>query len=53
MGEDGERKVSKLVFVGNTALVDDSKEKFCSLVRDFGSASERRKLKVSVGKSKY
>ena len=35
-----------------SALVADSEEKLCRLVREFGRVCERRKLRVNVGKSK-
>ena len=38
--------------VDDTALVADSEEKLCRLVSEFGKVCERRKLRVTVGKSK-
>ena len=36
----------------DTALVADSEEKLCRLVSEFGRVCERRKLRLTVGKSK-
>ena len=47
----GRFEINQLSFADDTALVADSEEKLCRLVREFGRVSERRKLKVNVGKS--
>ena len=44
--------VSSATSADDTALVDDSEEKLCRLVGEFGRVCERRKLRVNVGKSK-
>ena len=44
--------MNELLFSDDTALVADSEEKLCRLVREFGRVCERRKLRVNVGKSK-
>ena len=43
----------QLLFADDTALVDDSEEKLCRLVSEFGRVCEIRKLRVNVGKSKF
>ena len=43
--------INQLLFADDTALVADSEEKLCRLVNEFGRLSERRKLRVNVGKS--
>ena len=45
-------EIHQLLFADDTALVADSDKKLCRLVREFGRACERRKLRVNVGKSK-
>ena len=45
-------EIHQLLFADDTALVADSDKKLCRLVREFGKACERRKLRVNVGKSK-
>ena len=47
----GRFEINQLLFADDTALVADS-EKLCRLVNEFGRVSERRKLRVNVGKSK-
>ena len=42
--------MNQLLFAHETLLVADSREKLSSLVREFGRACERRKLKADVGK---
>ena len=37
---------NQLLFADDTALVDDSEEKLCRLMSEFGRACERRKLRV-------
>ena len=44
-------EINQLLFADDTALVTDSEEKLCRLVSKFGRVFERRKLKMSVGKS--
>ena len=51
IANDGRFEIIQLLFADNTALVADS-EKLCRLVSKFGRVSERRKLRVNVGKSK-
>ena len=48
----GRFEINQLLFADDTALVADSEVKLCRLVSEFGSACERRKLRVNVGKSK-
>ena len=48
----GRFEINQLLFADDTALVADSEEKLCRLVREFGRVCERRKLRVNVGKSK-
>ena len=48
----GRFEINQLLFADDTALVADSGEKLCTFVSEFGRACERRKLRVSVGKSK-
>ena len=48
----GRFEINQLLFADDTALVADSEEKLCRLVREFGRVCERRKLRVKVGKSK-
>ena len=45
-------EINQLSFEDDTALLADSEEKLCRLVSEFGRVSERRKLRVNVGKSK-
>ena len=45
-------EINQLLFADDTALVADSEEKLCRLVREFGRVCGRRKLSVNVGKSK-
>ena len=45
-------EINQLLFADDTALVADSKEKLCSLVSEFCTVCERRKLRVNVAKSK-
>ena len=47
----GRFEINQLLFADDTALVADS-EKLCRLVSEFGRVSERRKLRVYVGKNK-
>ena len=44
-------RINQLLFADDTALVANS-EKLCWLVSELGRVSERRKLRVNVGKSK-
>ena len=48
----GRFEINQLLFADDTALVADSEEKLCRLVSEFGSVSERRKLRVNVDKCK-
>ena len=48
----GRFEINQLLFADDTALVDDSEDKLCRLVSEFGRECERRKLRVNVGKSK-
>ena len=48
----GRFEINQLLFVDDTSLVADSEEKLCRLVSEFGKVSERRKLRIHVGKSK-
>ena len=48
----GRVEIKKLLFAYDTALVAHSEEKLCGLVSEFGRVSERKKLRVNVGKSK-
>ena len=41
-----------MLFANDTALVADSEEKLYKLVSEFGRVCKRRKLRVTVGKSK-
>jgi hypothetical protein len=45
-------EVNQLLFADDTALVADSEEKLCRLVKEFDSVCNRRKLRVNVSKSK-
>ena len=45
-------EINQLLFADDTALVADSEEKLYRLVSEFGRVSDRRKLRVNVGKSK-
>ena len=45
-------EINQLLFAYDTALVAYSEEKLVRLVGEFGRVSERRKLRVNVGKSK-
>ena len=47
----GRFETNKLLFADDTALVADSEEKLCRLVRD-GRVCKKRTLRVNVGKSK-
>ena len=54
-GNDNEWELNQLLFVDDTVMLADSKRKLCQLVTEFGrpcTVCERRKLRVSVGKSK-
>ena len=51
-GNANEWELNQLLFVDDTVVVADSEKKLCQLVTEFGSVCERRKLRVSVGKSK-
>ena len=52
LSEKGGRfEVNQLLLADDTALVADSKEKLCRLVREFCRECER-KLRINVGKSK-
>ena len=48
----GKFEINQLLFADDTALVADLEEKLCRLVNEFGRVYERRKLRVTVGKSK-
>ena len=48
----GRFEINQLLFANDTALVADSEEKLCRQVSEFSSVCERRKLRVTVGKSK-
>ena len=48
----GRFEINQLLFSDDTALVAVLDEKLCRLVSEFGRVSERRKLRVNVGKSK-
>ena len=48
----GRFEINQLLFSDDTALVADSEEKLCRLVSEFGRVCERRKLRVTAGKSK-
>ena len=48
----GRFEINQLLFADDTALVADSEKKLCRLVTEFCRVSERRKLRVNVGKSK-
>ena len=48
----GRFEINQLLFADDTALVADSGDKLCRLLREFGRVCERRKLRVNVGKSK-
>ena len=45
----GRFETNQLLFADDTALVDDSEEKLCRLVNEFGRVCERRKLRVHMG----
>ena len=45
-------EINQLLFAACTVLVADSEQKLCILVSKFGTVSERRKLRVNIGKSK-
>ena len=45
-------EINQLFFADDSSLVADSEEKLCRLVSEFGRVCKRRKLRVSVGKSK-
>ena len=44
--------MNQLLFADDTALMDDSEEKLCTLVSEFDGVCERRQLRVNVSKSK-
>ena len=45
VSENGGRfKINLLLFADDTTLVDDSEEKLCRLVSEFGTVCESRKL---------
>ena len=44
-------EINQLLFTDDTALVADSEQKMCSMVREFGRAWKRRKLRMNIGKS--
>ena len=48
----GRFEINQLLFADDTALVADSEEKLCRLVKGVGRVCERRKLRVNVGKCK-
>ena len=48
----GRLEINQLLFADGTALVSDSKEKFCRLVSEFCRVCDKRKLRVNVDKSK-
>ena len=48
----GRFELNQLLFAVDTALVANLEEKLGRLVSEFGRVSERRKLRVNVGKSK-
>ena len=48
----GRFEINQLLFADDTALVADSERKLCRLVSEFGTVCKRRKLRVTVGKSK-
>ena len=48
----GKFEINQLLIADDAALVADSEEKLCRLVREFGRVCRRRKLRVTVGKSK-
>ena len=41
-------EINQLLFGDDSALVDDSEEKLCRLVSEFGRVCERRKLRVKL-----
>ena len=45
--------MNQLLFVEDTGLVNDSREKLSILVRECEKVCERRKLKVNEGKINY
>ena len=45
----GRFEINQLSFADDTVLVDDSEEKLCILVSEFGRVCERTKLRVNVG----
>ena len=49
--DSGRLEINKLLFTVYIALVTDSEEKFCRLVREVCRVCERRKLRVNVGPS--
>ena len=51
-GNDNEGELNQLLFADDTVVVADSERKLCQLVTEFGRVCERRKLRVTVGKSK-
>ena len=44
----GRFEINQLLCADDTALLDDSEEKLCRLVCEFGRVCERRKLRVYV-----
>ena len=48
----GRFEINQLLFADDTALVSDSEQKLCRLVREFGRVCESRSLRVNVGKNK-
>ena len=48
----GRFEINQLLFADDTALVTDSEEKLCILVRELCKVYERRKFRVNVHKSK-
>ena len=51
-GNDNEWELNQLLLADDTVVVADSKRKLCQLVTEFGEVSEKRKLRVNVGKRK-
>ena len=48
----GRFEINQLLFADDTELLADSEDKLCRLVSEFDRVSERRKLRVNVGKRK-
>ena len=44
--DDREWKISQLLFADDIALVADSEEKLCPLVKEFGQVCRRKNLRV-------